>query len=203
MTIVAATSTVCGQPTIEDLVRFNHDGRIMAKNEGTQTIRRMWLAWVVASTAGLAVGWPVYVAGQGMMDITLAGYVAGAAGALAAGALQALVLRTVARVGWWVPANVAAVATGAAMIFTVEGVDAGIAVALLGAALGLFQWLVLRRRAGYAGWWVFASAAGWVLGGLASAIASGLIAWALIGAVYGGITGAALVWLLQRPVPIG
>lgn len=171
----------------------------MVKNVEMGRLRNLWFTWVLASSFGLALGWPVYVAAGESMD---AGYLAAAVGALAAGTLQSFVLRRrVAGATYWVGANLAAIAAVALLAYVVGVVDAGEGVAVLGTVLGVSQWLLLRRQLPKAGWWVLASSVGWVVGGLVSAIVSGVVAWALIGAVYGGISGAALVWLLRRPVP--
>ncbi len=87
-----------------------------------------------------------------------------------------------------------------------------------GAVLGVFQWLVLRRQVPRAGWWVLASIAGYVVGALVSVRAIawiGFVVWAaswfdvnpfahmaVMGvmsvAIYGAITGVALMLLLSR-----
>ena len=78
------------------------------------------------------------------------------------------------------------------------GGDVGfvVAVAAGGTVLGVLQWLVLRRQVARAGWWVLASSVGWVMGGLASGITNTTAGWAVLGIVYGAITGIVLVWLL-------
>jgi hypothetical protein len=82
----------------------------------------------------------------------------------------------------------------------------------MGAAIGLAQWLVLRRHAAGAGWWVPANAVGALVAdalagasggprGHPGATAAGGL---LNGAVQGAVGGAALVWLLaHRPTPSG
>ena len=60
----------------------------------------------------------------------------------------------------------------------------------------------LRRQVARASWWVLASTVGWVVGGFLSGAVpvGGFLGWAALEAVYGAITGTALVWLLrQRP----
>ena len=44
-------------------------------------------------------------------------------------------------------------------------------------------------------WWVLASTVGWVVGGFVSGITDTAAGWAVLGAVYGVITGIVLVWL--------
>jgi hypothetical protein len=68
-----------------------------------------------------------------------------------------------------------------------------------GAALGIAQWLALRRQLPRTGWWVLISAIGWVTAGLLAGAVSPPEGWAVVGAVYGAITGYVLVRLLQQP----
>lgn len=152
--------------------------------------------------------------------------------------LQWVVLRRrLARVGWWVVATVAGFLTaflivllGSFLISEIsESFNAGnfellaawllLQTAISGAAFGLLQWLVLRREVARSGWWVAASSAGFVLGGIVTIPVGALIAVILqlvfevdvterllpaVGqvvstAVYGTITGVVLMLLLGRP----
>lgn len=72
---------------------------------------------------------------------------------------------------------------------------------ILSLAIGLIQWLVLRRQIRRAGWWVVANLLGWVL---SMAIVESLarsrsgFSWLLIGFVYGAITAPILTWILRH-----
>ena len=89
---------------------------------------------------------------------------------------------------WWVLAST---------VGWVVGGSVGSILAGSVAAAGVLQWLmVLERRAKRSGWWVFASTVGWLVSGLAGEI----VCLAIIGAVYGAITGTVLIWLLRQPV---
>ena len=80
-----------------------------------------------------------------------------------------------------------------------------VGVGLFGTVLGTLQWVALRRYVTGAGWWVVASTLGWVLGGPATVIVgptrAGYVGWAVLGTVYGVVTGSMLVWLLRQPAP--
>ena len=144
-----------------------------------------------------------------------------------------------ARVGWgfwlwWVLASTVGLAVGLGAVGLAVGGAVGGAVALglalavavvfaapsVGIALGIAQWLVLRRQVSRAGWWVLASTVGLVVGPaagfglvltsgrsmemsfiLALAVGGtvGLVGGAVGGAVYGAITGSVMVWLLRQP----
>ena len=181
------------------------------------------VGWAVGGPVGVALG------GGLAMGIVVTGYVGMAVGVIAAGALQWLVLRRqVAGAAWWIVASVvgaALVGVLAVLLGWVVGVvgrlvggtawganwgpdwsadpggDVGfvVGVAAGGTVLGLLQWLVLRRQVARAGWWVLASSVGWVMGGLAAGITNTTAGWAVLGIVYGAITGIVLVWLLRRP----
>ncbi len=84
--------------------------------------------------------------------------------------------------------------------------------AALGSVVGLMQWLILRRRFSWAGWWIFASTVGFAFaggGGTGAKLAaiggyremgywSGLIVeWAIIMVLGGAVTGI-LQWLILR-----
>ena len=110
------------------------------------------------------------------------------------------------------------VALFVALVAIPQGVH-GIIVArvgMVGAAVGIAQWFVLRGQVFRAGWWVLASAAGFAVGGAviraASEFESSLrgfsylphpvyVAGFVLGlALYGAITGVVMVWLLRQPV---
>jgi hypothetical protein len=129
------------------------------------------------------------------------------------GTLQWLVLRQrVSQAGWWVLAGAVGYATGWVLspskvllrdpIWAMWLMDA----AVTGAAIGAAQWLVLRRQVPRAGWWIPVNAAGWIVGVIVSALvllsgsqslSMSILAFAVGGALVGGITGIALAWLLR------
>jgi hypothetical protein len=63
----------------------------------------------------------------------------------------------------------------------------------LGAAMGILQWLLLRRELRQAAWWIAVSILGWTI---ALTMFMGNL---LVGAVAGAITGTALEMLLRYP----
>ncbi len=178
------------------------------------------LWWVLATAAGFSLGSLVELALGRSSGITVLAFVA--VGGTGASVLQWLALRKhLTQVGWWVGTGVAAsvvvgvvgLAAGvAAAIATVitggaeSGLDAGLdaagvtAAVLFGAALGGVQWVLLRWQVAGAGWWVLACGVGWVAGGFSAGVTDTAAGWAVLGAVYGALTGSVLVWLLRRRV---
>lgn len=81
---------------------------------------------------------------------------------------------------------------------------------LFGAALGFFQWLVLRGRVYQAGWWIALSTVGWALAALLNIMPSEpgpsltfelMIVLMIAPAVPIALAGAGIVWLLRRSAP--
>ena len=94
---------------------------------------------------------------------------------LLTGALQYGLLRHyLPRMGWWVFATVAGWLLGVLLIALpgwlswtdtpLNNLD--LIFLVMGLAIGITQWLLLRRRLALAGWWIAASALGWGLLGL-------------------------------------
>jgi ribosomal protein L40E len=68
--------------------------------------------------------------------------------------------------------------------------------ALMGATLGVAQWLAVRRRFSRAGWWILATTAGGALAGLGDQASDCLSL--LAGSAPAALTGIALVWLVRQ-----
>ena len=154
------------------------------------------------------------------------------------GTAQWLFLRQyLSQAGWWIVATVVGFAVGVPVLAWLRpwpgllaadphstvseaaGYVGGWALdgAVLGLAVGLAQWLLLRRHLPRAGWWVLATAVGWVLttaargsldvvsdtsylSGPAQVVLVIPLLVTVVGAL-GLITGMSLVWLLRQPRP--
>ena len=82
---------------------------------------------------------------------------------------------------------------------------------LFGAALGFFQWLVLRGRVYQAGWWIALNTVGWALAAVLNIIPSEpgpsytfelMIVLTIAPLVPVALAGAGMVWLLRRSAPV-
>ncbi|MBW4497793.1 MAG: protein kinase [Oscillatoria princeps RMCB-10] len=178
-----------------------------------------WWQWVVATVLGNAAGWP-----SGLVVALVLSLRAGNTWAYAAlfglpgvgvGIMQWVILRQIVKkAGWWVLANVAGSAVFGAL-FAVGNLQLSGAGdwakfgALMGVCLGIAQWLVLRQIVGSAGWWVLVSVAldtaglavlGAGLTGLRNIVLAVTLT-VVMAAVFAGVTGGVLVWLLRRSVP--
>jgi len=85
-----------------------------------------------------------------------------------------LLSRYLPHIGWWVLVTIGGWVLGALLIiisgwlkfWTYESFDIDLALILIGLSIGVWQWLLLRRRLPRAGWWVGANVLGWGLVGL-------------------------------------
>jgi hypothetical protein len=114
---------------------------------------------------------------------------------LVIGGLQWVVLRQrVPQTGWWVLASTAGWTGGWAIVNVSVRPEFGFLTgAVLGAAMGIAQWLFLRRHFYQAGWWILVSVLGWTAG---LTLLTGPL---LVGAVAGAVTGIALELFLRYP----
>jgi hypothetical protein len=176
----------------------------------TRSERTLGIQWVVATIVGWAIGFFVCEAIKPFLyDITHLGGDGLVIGA-GIGIAQGLVLRKqLAPMGWWVLVSVLGFGLGKFLGEALaQGMPAvvgsGLTGAVIGASVGVAQWLVLRGKVTGAAWWLAANVAGWAIGwSLISLVedAEGVstIAVYLVGGVgaaaAGLITGIALVGL--------
>lgn len=180
-----------------------------------------WLAWFLANAAGAALGLLLAFAAASLAgadedrEISLFILVSFA---LCLGAAQWLVMRRywpAAR--WWLPVSAAGLLLGVGLIMAavqlsrmlqaeqalvrlMQG-EGGTALTLgtYGAALGMAQWLYLRRWAAQAGWWVLASAGGMAFfGWLVGQAMESIFELVFVGAVPAVFTGLVLAWLVKQ-----
>ncbi|MEW5956120.1 MAG: hypothetical protein AB1801_00225 [Chloroflexota bacterium] len=176
----------------------------------------LWLGWVLANIAGAVAGFPLAMAALWVVTVmgiaderAIFPYVLFPVVGICIGGMQWLILRRYTTgTNIWVLATAAVwpfcyaflglAIRGAIKIGGVSFTGPAswvVTFALIGAALGGIQWLVLRRHFSQAGWWVLASAAGFAAFGPLGDI---LLLIVLLGAIPGATTGAALVWLLRQ-----
>ncbi len=151
--------------------------------------RSFYLSWIVLTALSVPIAFFFslitmkiitdivgdYVVVNGVRHITedyLAMYALVPSISILTGILQyALLRRYMPRMGWWVPVTVAGWFLGVLLIALpgwLGWTDAplynlDLIFLLMGLAIGISQWLFLRRRLARAGWWIAANVAGWVL----------------------------------------
>ncbi|MBD2517496.1 serine/threonine protein kinase [Nostoc sp. FACHB-973] len=169
-----------------------------------------WGKWVLVNTVGGVVGFGVglpvgdavwranVVAGFVLLGILCGGLLA---------IMQWLMLRRLVSCKWWVLATVVGITIGFLMAGIVAGAVAG---AVGGTSVGMIQWLVLRRSLPRTAWWVLANSVGAAIPiilvvPLSQALGSPspnrlefFLVLAVYFAIFGAITGGALVWLMRK-----
>ena len=98
----------------------------------------------------------------------------------------------------WVSATIAGWSAGSVVSDSVgDAVDEvwfdSLGLIVLGALIGGMQWLVLRYRVSWAGWWVVANIAGWSAGALAN-VPLGLAAGWMVGLAVTGVFQWLIIW---------
>ena len=181
-----------------------------------------WAAWVVASTAGIFLGFIAMYAliflakaiVPGVNEDRLFGIAMFPFLAVFLSTLQWIVLRRyMPRSGWWIMATIGglvvamAVSAGVVMLISKALGDqqslqyiSPVVMSVVGLMLGLAQLLVLHRYIRQPHWWMLASALGWfilsLIIGKSIDRTTDIVA---LGAIPAALTGFALLWLWQSP----
>lgn len=182
-----------------------------------QITRADWslgLRWVVATTVGWVIGFTICEFLKATVEFLAHPPTDGAVIGIAIGIGQWLALKKwIKGSGWWIPASIVGFGVGKDVGDLVTqaipgAVGSGLDGLALGTSIGLAQWLVLRRHAARAWWWILASAIAWAVGWSVIASVDTEAAGASTGTPYvigaigagaaGTITAAALIWLLRR-----
>jgi hypothetical protein len=203
------------------------------ENERTSGYQGFGRSWIRANALGFGVGMALFAAiAEGMERSGLFGspevgdIVGHLIGLILAGALFGMVQwmalrRHVAVTGWAVLGTTVGLYIGYVSGYELGGFpfDYILGPALAGLLGGAVQWLTMRRHISGAGWWVLASALGFLLGGIAGvalaflglgeAIGGSYFGWivlnglisAIVGVIGGAITWSALARLLWRSAP--
>ena len=144
----------------------------------------LWFLWIMATT----LGW--------LVTNFLAAGVSYVAAGFAISLLQSFVLQgRIPHAFRWVIAGTIGWAIGWLVVFFAVPNDLEIINGLVvGLAMGIAGWLVLRREVHWAGWWIMLSVMGWTTG---LALIPGFLS---TGATAGALTGIALMLLLRNPI---
>jgi len=143
----------------------------------------LWFQWIMATAWGWILG-----------SLLFAGIYLAAAGVTVA-VFQWVILRSHLRGAWrWLPASIIGWGVGTGLAFALGQLEPSFVTgSLLGSAVGLAQWLILRREVRWAGWWIAISVVGWSTG------MSMALAPLLAGVLAGAMTGIALLLLPRMP----
>jgi hypothetical protein len=181
---------------------------------------KVWLLWIFANTAGAAMGVAITLATLywlGMdadKTITIVFVVAVAA---CIGISQWLIVfKHFPRAILWIAASLGGTLLGFVAIAAIAGISNSTAgggfvskimqapfslllpLSLYGVSIGFTQWVFLRRFALHAGWWIFASAVGAALLGVAIGDSiSNIAALVLVGTLPASVTGIVLAAIIK------
>jgi uncharacterized membrane protein len=125
---------------------------------------------------------------------------------LLTGAFQsALLRRYLPRMGGWVLATAGGWLLGILLIVLPDWLhwrngysDLDLAFLSLGLAIGIAQWLLLRRRLPHAGWWIAATVVGWGLLALLTGDTLDGLGLLALGLLPASVTAAALALLMKQ-----
>jgi hypothetical protein len=129
---------------------------------------------------------------------------------LTTGVLQyALLRRYLPRIGWWVLATtggwllgVLPITLASRLNWTNGSVNPVFLFVLMGFAIGVGQWLLVRRRLFRAGWWIGANVLSWgLLGVIMGARPLGLFGLFALGLLPACATAATLAYLINQVKP--
>lgn len=145
----------------------------------------LWFYWIMASTVGWVIGNLLFSG----IPIVIAG--------LAVAAMQWAVLQGRIKNAWrWGIFSTIGWIGGYILFVTLLSADLGILLGpVLGLAVGIPQWLILKKEVDWAGWWIIMSIIGWTTG---LTILPGLLT---SGALPGAWTGLTLVLLFRYSTP--
>ncbi len=180
----------------------------------------LWLAWTLATTLGLLIGYLPLAFLIPSLDLGFARVLAPIVSGLFLGLAQWLVLRPYfARSYHWILNHasgwVVGYGLGLLVIQLLSQTSLGMLFGFIffGVIVALFQYPVLRREVPRLGLWILASVVGWTLGAYLSQLAAGvffqhalpaaftgvLVSVGVIGLVAGMITGVALILIVRQP----
>ena len=125
---------------------------------------------------------------------------------LLTGAFQsALLRRYLSRMSGWVLATAGGWLLGILLVLMPDWLhlrngysDLNLAFLSLGLAIGITQWLLLRRRLSHAGWWIAATVAGWGLLALLTGDTLDGLGLLALGLLPASVTAAALALLMKQ-----
>lgn len=184
-------------------------------------------AWAVSSILSITVAWVIAVAIMSQIVLVVGGrievggqthitedflflYVFLPVLALLTGFLQYLLLRScLPRMGWWIAATVLGWVLFAVVLFLSRPFTADLPPALtfvlaavfIGGSIGLFQWLLLRRRVDRAVCWILSSGIGWAVALLLTDGAISSVQEVLSVVVLPPVAGSIAWWLLLDKLP--
>jgi hypothetical protein len=143
----------------------------------------LWFQWLMATSTGWFFG-GILIPGIGLLS-----------SGIGIGIFQSLILSTYIERSWrWMILTVIGWSFGWLInLVTVPEQNYAMNGIAIGVSTGLAQWLIIKKEVQLSFWWIIVTTASWMSG---IALFPGIM---LPGVVAGGVTGIALVLLLQFP----
>ena len=180
----------------------------------------LWLAWALATTLGMLIGYLPLAFLVGSLDLGIARVIVPIITGILLGVAQWLVLRPYVSksydwilnhaVGW-----VVGFTLGLFIVQLLSKTPLGMLVGFIafGAIVAVFQYPALRREIPHLTTWILANVIGWTLGAYLSQLAASvffkngvpttfisvLVTVGITGLVAGAITALALIWIVRKP----
>jgi hypothetical protein len=180
----------------------------------------LWLAWTLATTLGMLIGYLSFALLVGSLDLGVARVIVPIISGIFLGLAQWLVLRPYISksydwilnhaVGW-----VVGYTLGLFVVQLLSKTPLGMLIGFIsfGVIVALFQYPALHREIPHLATWILANVTGWTLGAYLSLLAAGvffqnmvpstftsvLVTVGITGLVAGAITGLALIWIVRQP----
>ena len=180
----------------------------------------LWLAWTLATTLGMLIGYLPLALVVGSLDLGVARVIVPIISGILLGLAQWLVLRPyISKSHYWILNHAVGWVVGFTLgLFVVQLLSKTPLGMLLGfisfgLIVALFQYPVLRREIPHLITWIIANVTGWTLGAYLSLLAGGvffqkampttftsvLVTVGITGLVAGAITALALIWIVRQP----
>ncbi len=180
----------------------------------------LWLAWTLATTLSLLIGYLLLAFLTSSMDLGLARVLVPVISGLLLGLAQWLVLRLyVGRAYDWILNQASGWVVGYGLgllvvqLFSRTPLGMLLGFVFFGAIVGIFQYPILQREVPHLALWILANVAGWTLGAYLSQLAAGiffqhalpttvtgvLVSVGVSGLVTGAITGVAFIIIVRQP----
>lgn len=180
----------------------------------------LWLAWTLATTLGMLIGYLPLALLIGSLDLGIARVIVPIISGIFLGLAQWLVLRPYISKSYdWILNHAVGWVVGYTLgLFAVQLLSKtplGMLVGFIffGLIVALFQYPALRREIPHLPTWILANIIGWTLGAYLSQLAAGvvfqngvpttfasvLVNVGITGLVAGAITGLALIWIVRQP----
>jgi hypothetical protein len=180
----------------------------------------LWLAWTLATTLGMLIGYLPLAFVVGSLDLGIARVIVPIISGVLLGLAQWLVLRPyISKSFDWILNHAVGWVVGFTLgLFVVQQLSKTpvgmlLGFVIFGVIVAVFQYPVLRREIPHLGTWILANVIGWTLGAYLSQLAAGvffqnsapttftsvLVTVGITGLVAGAITALALIRIVRQP----